>query len=101
MSFLFASLVAAASPACQPVTLEGLGVLGFEASYLIPSQGHLANRKVWLPHANLLATYFDQMGLPRTMWRRARVKVKGCLANGHFGHLGAYEYQLLSFSIVS
>ncbi len=91
---IIASALAAASPTCQPVSIKGMAVLGFEASYVVPAHGELRRHKIWVENANMLAASMDRAGIPRSMWRRAPVKVSGCLVRGRFGHLGGYNHQL-------
>ena len=97
---VLATLIAAASASCQPVTVQGTATLGFEASYIIPSHGNLSGKKIWVPSANELSKHFDQANTPGKMWRRGPLKVKGCLAEGRFGHLGAYKYQVTGARVV-
>jgi hypothetical protein len=90
---------AGARAICQTAELQGIAVLGFEASYVIPLKGKWKNQKVWLQNSNAISSHFDRIGVPRTMWRRAPLKLTGCVVKGHFGHLSAYAYQLLNVSI--
>lgn len=79
---------------------EGRYVLGFEASYLVPSRGEYKGRKIWIENSNKLATYLAASSKRNTAWKHADVRLKGCVKAGRFGALGAYKLSIGSFDVI-
>lgn len=95
--FLTASL--AQSEANCPV-YSGRYILGFEASYLVASHGEYKGQKIWIENSNKLAQYFAASRNRNAVWKRADVKIKGCVKAGRFGALGAYKLSIGSSDVV-
>ena len=98
--YLFFLTTSFAQPEVNCPIHEGRYILGFEASYLVPSRGVLKGQKIWIENSNKLAKYFAASRNKETVWKRANVSLKGCVKAGRFGALGAYKFSIRSFDVI-
>ncbi|KKC25319.1 hypothetical protein [Sphingomonas sp. SRS2] len=79
---------------------RGRYILGFETSYLVPSHGQYKRQKIWIESSNELAKYFEAMPNRHSVWKRADVRIKGCVKAGRFGPLGAYKFSIGAIDVI-
>lgn len=99
VTYLFFLTTSVVQPQAHCPVHEGRYVLGFEASYLVPSRGEYKGRKIWIENSNKLATYFTA-SKRNMVWKHADVRLKGCVNVGRFGALGTYRLSIGSFDVI-